>query len=213
MTKITKEQIDLQVKVLEEAIRKIDPSLFKAFIFKDFDEETPAPSGIEKMVCEDITRRQQEGIKKYGTTVGENPLTTKQWQQHLYEELLDAAIYQKKLIESDDSFGLDQRSKAWESIVDTVMEIEPNIFNMYLESTGEEAICSWIRDNCKQNKKEDDGWILNTGEPPFEFLGGLFDLVLRNGTTTRALEWDYIRWGLEDNAYDVMKYRKSKGNG
>lgn len=57
------------------------------------------PTGIEKLVCEDIAKRQQAGIKKYGVTVADNPITELQWQQHLYEELLDAAVYARKLIE------------------------------------------------------------------------------------------------------------------
>lgn len=57
------------------------------------------PVGIEKLVCEDIARRQAMGIQKYGTTVDENPLTPKQWAQHAYEEALDMAIYLKKLIQ------------------------------------------------------------------------------------------------------------------
>lgn len=56
------------------------------------------PTGIEALVCQDISERQQRGIKKYGTTVDENPLTRLQWLTHLYEELLDAAVYAKKQI-------------------------------------------------------------------------------------------------------------------
>lgn len=54
-------------------------------------------SGIEAEVILDIARRQQAGVKKYGTTVADNPLTPKEWAHHLYEELLDAAIYIKRL--------------------------------------------------------------------------------------------------------------------
>lgn len=57
-----------------------------------------AVSGIEARVCEDIERRQQLGIKKYGTTVEQNPLTTKEWIQHAYEEALDLAVYLKRLM-------------------------------------------------------------------------------------------------------------------
>ncbi len=52
--------------------------------------------GIEREVCYDIARRQQLGIKKYGTTVADNPLTLKQWLQHAYEESLDHAVYLKR---------------------------------------------------------------------------------------------------------------------
>lgn len=56
------------------------------------------PTGIEKLVCEDIAKRQQLGINKYGTTVADNPLELKQWMQHLYEELLDGAVYVRRAI-------------------------------------------------------------------------------------------------------------------
>jgi len=54
------------------------------------------PSGIEALVCDDIAKRQQVGITKYGTTVADNPLTHQQWLQHAYEEALDLAIYLKR---------------------------------------------------------------------------------------------------------------------
>jgi hypothetical protein len=55
--------------------------------------------GTEADVCADISRRQQLGIKKYGTTVRENNLSLEQWLQHAYEETLDQAIYLKRTIE------------------------------------------------------------------------------------------------------------------
>lgn len=57
------------------------------------------PTGTEAQVCEDIARRQELGRAKYKMTVRENPLELKQWLQHHYEELLDAAIYAKRSIE------------------------------------------------------------------------------------------------------------------
>ena len=59
---------------------------------------SPAPTGIEKAVCEDIARRQALGVAKYGTTVADNPLSLKQWLQHAYEETLDKAVYLKRAI-------------------------------------------------------------------------------------------------------------------
>lgn len=53
-------------------------------------------TGIEALVCEDIARRQQFGLHKYGTTVAQNPLELRQWLQHQYEELLDAAVYTRR---------------------------------------------------------------------------------------------------------------------
>lgn len=56
------------------------------------------PTGIEKLICEDIAKRQQLGINKYGTTVADNPLELKQWLQHAYEESLDFCVYLKRAI-------------------------------------------------------------------------------------------------------------------
>lgn len=58
--------------------------------------------GTEAEVCSDIAKRQQLGIAKYGTTVQENQLSLRQWLQHQYEELLDAAIYCKRAIQEID---------------------------------------------------------------------------------------------------------------
>lgn len=62
------------------------------------DDRTP-PIGIESIVCDDIAARQAVGIKKYGTTVADNPLSLQQWLQHAYEECLDQAIYLRRAIE------------------------------------------------------------------------------------------------------------------
>jgi hypothetical protein len=63
----------------------------------------PPPTGIEAQVCEDIARRQQLGIAKYGTTVAESPLPLRAWLQHAYEETLDKAIYLKRAIQEIDN--------------------------------------------------------------------------------------------------------------
>lgn len=56
-------------------------------------------TGIEKKVCEDIAKRQELGLAKYGTTVEENPLTLREWLQHAYEEALDMAVYLRRAID------------------------------------------------------------------------------------------------------------------
>lgn len=62
----------------------------------------------ESMVIQNIRDRQQLGLKKYGRTVADNPLTERQWIQHAYEEALDMAIYLKRLMQEMDSRGLDK---------------------------------------------------------------------------------------------------------
>lgn len=59
--------------------------------------------GIEARLCEMLASRQQLGIKKYGMTVEDNPLTLRQWLQHALEEVLDQAVYLKRAIEEIDA--------------------------------------------------------------------------------------------------------------
>ena len=52
-------------------------------------------TGIEAEVCADIARRQQMGVKKYGTQLADNPAGEIERLQHAYEEALDLANYLK----------------------------------------------------------------------------------------------------------------------
>lgn len=61
------------------------------------------PHGIEAMVCTEIAARQAKGVAKYGTTVADNPLSLREWLQHQYEELLDAAVYCRRAIAEIDA--------------------------------------------------------------------------------------------------------------
>lgn len=67
----------------------------------------PQPRGyapdVESAVCEDIKRRQRQGIAKYGTTVAANPLSQREWLTHAYEEALDLAIYLKRIIDGTEA--------------------------------------------------------------------------------------------------------------
>ena len=54
---------------------------------------------IETLVKEDITKRQELGIKKYGQTIAQSPLPLVDWLQHAYEECLDQALYLRRAIE------------------------------------------------------------------------------------------------------------------
>ena len=61
--------------------------------------------GTEARVCDDIARRQQMGMQKYGTSVEANPLSLRAWLQHAYEETLDQAVYLRRAIEELDAKG------------------------------------------------------------------------------------------------------------
>lgn len=55
-------------------------------------------SEIVKEICADLERREGKGLKEYGCTVDRTDLSELEWLQSLYEELLDSAVYTKKLI-------------------------------------------------------------------------------------------------------------------
>lgn len=58
----------------------------------DTPEEGEDP--VVESVMQDLDSRSKVGIKKYGTTLADN--NTDDFDQHLYEELLDACLYMKK---------------------------------------------------------------------------------------------------------------------
>jgi hypothetical protein len=53
---------------------------------------------IVESVRQDLLDRSEVGIKKYNTTLDRNDLETEEWVQHAYEELLDGALYLKRLL-------------------------------------------------------------------------------------------------------------------
>lgn len=54
-------------------------------------------SKIEDEVCEEIQERAAKGLTKYGVSMERGDLGVHEWLQHLLEELLDAAVYVKRL--------------------------------------------------------------------------------------------------------------------
>lgn len=67
------------------------------------------PTGTEARVCDLIAQRQQLGLRKYGTTVAQNPLSLRQWLVHQQEELADALVYCTRAIEELDKGADDGR--------------------------------------------------------------------------------------------------------
>lgn len=49
-------------------------------------------------ISADLKKREEKGIKTYGTTLDNADLNNIQLLNHLYEELLDSVFYIKKLI-------------------------------------------------------------------------------------------------------------------
>ena len=55
---------------------------------------------IVNAVIQKFLERSALGQKKFGTTLDRNDLTTKDWIQHIQEELMDAILYLEKLKQS-----------------------------------------------------------------------------------------------------------------
>ncbi len=53
---------------------------------------------IVEAVRQDLLKRSQAGISKYGVTLEREDLNLKDWLQHAYEETLDQANYLKRAI-------------------------------------------------------------------------------------------------------------------
>jgi hypothetical protein len=52
---------------------------------------------IVRDVLKRFNARSLAGIEKYNTTLERNDLTSKEWLQHLQDELMDAVLYIEKL--------------------------------------------------------------------------------------------------------------------
>jgi hypothetical protein len=64
-------------------------------IIEDNNTETIDP--IVESVINQFKTRSEIGIKKYGTTLERNDLSTLDWLKHLQEEMMDAVLYIEKL--------------------------------------------------------------------------------------------------------------------
>lgn len=62
-----------------------------------------AIDAVVEAVREDLLKRSQFGIAKYGTTLERTDLSLRDWLQHAYEECLDQANYLKRTILELDS--------------------------------------------------------------------------------------------------------------
>lgn len=65
--------------------------------FDVVDEEVVTKDSIVESVVSSFRERSEIGTRKYGTTLDRDDLSTKDWIQHLHEELMDAIIYLEKI--------------------------------------------------------------------------------------------------------------------
>lgn len=56
-------------------------------------------SAIENKLCEEIKRRAEFGLKKYGVTMERTDLSELEWLIHARDEAMDLCVYLTRLIE------------------------------------------------------------------------------------------------------------------
>ena len=64
---------------------------------RDNKERFADPDPIVNIVQLRMSRRSQQGIKKYGTTMMRDDVSTTEWIDHAIEEALDLAVYLERL--------------------------------------------------------------------------------------------------------------------
>ena len=94
---VTTVEGDKPLYVCDEATEPYGYMIGRANV-KDTIEKRPVTSRTLQAVVADLKEREKRGIGKYGTTVDRPDLTDKDWRQHLYEELLDASMYLRRLM-------------------------------------------------------------------------------------------------------------------
>lgn len=78
---------------------------------------------IVEAVRQELLDRSKRGQTKYGTTMDRVDLDVSEWSQHLYEELLDAALYVKRLMSDIDSIPKPQQEIPASEIASDVMSL------------------------------------------------------------------------------------------
>ena len=62
-----------------------------------FEEEEVKPDPIVESVVDQLRSRSEVGIKKYGTTLEDNKLSTAEWIEHAKQEAMDFVLYLERL--------------------------------------------------------------------------------------------------------------------
>jgi len=62
------------------------------------DKPIKYASDLLNEVIVDMIMREKKGYSEYKKTMDRNDLTQKEWLQHAYEEVLDLALYLKKIL-------------------------------------------------------------------------------------------------------------------
>lgn len=102
--------------------------------YKNNENITTFTDSIVFDVIKDITARAELGLAKYNMTMDREDLTASDWCQNLYEEILDSALYVKRL--KKDMLAMEEELRAFKTqamIKESWKEIEEEDKNKRLK--------------------------------------------------------------------------------
>lgn len=102
---------------------------------------------IVNEVRQDLLDRSELGIKKYNTTLDRTDLETDEWVQHAYEELLDGALYLKRLLRDINTPKIYYSSEAYFTLMSEKCKVE-------IEMNEQERIIDNLRKVIKSQEEE-----------------------------------------------------------
>jgi len=97
-------------------------------------------------VIADLESREEKGRAEYGTTVDRTDLSPMDWDQHLYEELLDSALYLKRRSRMNNLQNLSHKVEGFNRAFNLPIRIKPQLikqeeyelqYNLLREELGE----------------------------------------------------------------------------
>lgn len=118
-------------------------------------------SKIEQQVINTIKQRAKLGKQKYGKTMDRRDLSTRDWLQHLQEELLDAAVYVEKLKEKINTSTISRKRVRFGALkngdsftIEGVMFIKVyGVTNTNYNFTSlHDGSLGWMKDSCSVEK-------------------------------------------------------------
>lgn len=145
-------------------------------------------------VKNDLDYREAKGVKTYGTTMDREDLNSIQWLTHLYEELLDAALYVKK-ISSIDTDDISDGYHTFGELYEFRKMYNAALFNEWAQSNKYNVHKS-IRHHDGLRPFGDDGWfivvaILPTGQISNHYQMKDWDLFQVPETENALFPYDF----------------------
>ncbi len=146
-----------------------------------------------KAVIADLENREEKGRAEYGTTVDRTDLSPMNWEQHLYEELLDSALYLKRRSTMDNLQNLSHKVESFNRAFNLPIRIKPQL----IKQQEYELQYNLLREELSEYG---DACVAND-------LTGIADAI---GDMLYVLLGMAIRHGLQDNLEKIFNLHFSE---